>query len=164
MVERLCECGRPVAPERVRRRDRGSRFCSSWCDSREGQGLPPQEPPAGPVLSSPPSVVVPIGDGASVVVPSPAHPSQFSPPRSVASVVRRTLEAASLVDTWEGAAALDLASAMDAGPSGSARAALARELRAVMGDLMTGVDEAGSRVGAYRDEMAERRRARQAGA
>lgn len=68
-----------------------------------------------------------------------------------------------MLDTWQGAAALDLADALDwQGGSGSARAALHRQLSATMADLLRGQDEPGSKVGAMRDEVAERRARRQA--
>jgi hypothetical protein len=72
--------------------------------------------------------------------------------------VRRVFDGPGLLDTWEAGAALDLATAIDgSGQTGSARAALHRELRALMADALRGVNEPGSRVGGMRDELAARR-------
>jgi hypothetical protein len=117
----------------------------------------PAQPPPGLAPSPPVARVQPAG-GASVDVPAPARARP-----SVVDRVTETLEAVGLVGTWEAAAALDLAEALDNGrDSGSARAALHRELRSTMTAALRGVDDPASRVGSMRNELAERR-ARRAG-
>ena len=141
----MCGCGDVVPSGR-----RGP-FCSSWCQARKAQGLPPQRPPG--LAPSPPS-------GQS----SARAGSGRLPRGTLVDRVRATLERAGLGDTWEAAAALDLADSLEWGgltPGG--RAAAHRELRALMGELMRGVDDPGSRVGALRDEVAARRAKRAAG-
>jgi hypothetical protein len=81
----------------------------------------------------------------------------------VAERVAAALDGAGVGEGWQAAAALDLAETIDeGGGSGSARAALHRELRSVMADALRGTDEAGSAVGGYRNELAERRAKRAA--
>jgi hypothetical protein len=131
-------------------------WCSSWCESRAAQGLPPQPPPG----LRPPTVVVPIGSGGP-----PTGPGTGGVRVSVGERVRATLESAGLAETWEASAALDLAASIDEGGlSGSARAAVHGALRSAMRDLLRGVDGAGSKVGGYRDELAARRERRAGGA
>jgi hypothetical protein len=143
-----CTCGARVPSGR---RDG---FCSSWCAARDAQGLEPQSPPP----LRPPTVLAAV---AGDVVPAGAvrHPRPMVEDR-----VRETLTQAGLLESWEAAAALDLAAAIDGDAgAGSARAALHRELRSVMGDLMRGRDAAGSRVGVMRNELGERRQRRSGG-
>jgi hypothetical protein len=87
------------------------------------------------------------------------------PAGSVAATVTAALREAGMAGSWMAAAALDLAATIDGSPrmSGSARAAVHRELRALMGDALRGTDAAGSKVGRYRDELATRRVARAGG-
>jgi hypothetical protein len=169
-----CVCGGRIASGR---RDG---FCSSWCRSRDEQGLPPQSPP--PLFSSgtapaPPTVLAPVepsstssGGGSSPPAPEggddePRRPRYRQRRRLIADEVEARIVAAGMADTWQAAAALDLADALDwQGGSGSARAALHKQLRDVMADLLRGQDEPGSRVGAMRDEVAERRARRTGGA
>jgi hypothetical protein len=136
-----------------------TRFCGSACRARAWR--------EGESSSSRPAVAVQLGSDASVMVPLEEARAALGLVQSVRSVeasVREQLEAVGLVESWEGAVALDLASSLDhGGQSGSARAALARELRATMGQLLRGVDEAGSRVGSMRNELAERRAKRAGG-
>lgn len=156
VADRVCGCGLPVTAAR-----RG-RWCSSWCEAREAQGLPAQPPPglvppALPPLSPP---------GPAAAAPTPAHPAgRAVVRRSVAERVLRDLEAAGMADSWLGAAALDLAESIDGGgfSSGSSRAAVHRELRAIMADALRGSDAPGSSVGRYRDELAARRAKRAGG-
>jgi len=162
-----CVCGGTIA---AGRRDG---FCSSWCRSRDEQGLPPQSPP--PLFSStsspsPPTVLTAAAPPAGGGSPSPAEDGEPQRPRYrqrrrlIADEVEARLRHADMVDTWQGAAALDLADALDwQGGSGSARAALHKQLRDVMADLLRGQDEPGSRVGGMRDELAARRARRTAG-
>jgi hypothetical protein len=100
------------------------------------------------------------------VTPAPPVAAPGRPARARTSVVERvaeTLEAVGLAGTWEAAAALDLAESLDSElGSGSARAALHRELRSTMTAALRGVDDPASRVGGMRNELAERR-ARRAG-
>jgi hypothetical protein len=150
---RLCGCGEPVP------RGRRTRWCSSWCEAREAQGLPACPPP-GLAPSSRPVAVVPVG-GGEVAVPAPVRRGR----ESLEDQVRRDLERAGVLDSWEAAAALDIAVTIDTGPgSGSARAALVRELRAVMGDALRGTNDLSTSVGRYRDELASRRERRAGGA
>lgn len=68
-----------------------------------------------------------------------------------------------MLGTWQAAAALDLADALDwQGSNGSARAALHKRLADTMEDLLRGKNEPGSRLGEMRDEVAERRARRAA--
>jgi len=95
----------------------------------------------------------------------PKRPRYRQRRRPVADEVEARLIEAGMLDTWQGAAALDLADSLDyGGGSGSARAALHRELNRAMSELLRGQDEAGSRVGSYRDELASRRARRAGGA
>lgn len=156
---RLCECGEEVSPQRAARHDVSSRFCSSWCESRAAQRLPPQPPPG----LTPPTVIVPVDmERAAVRHPSAAPPLVVR--ESLESRVLRALTDAGLAEEWEAGQALDIAATIDGGVSGSARAMLHRELRAVMGDLMRGVNDPSTAVGRYRDELAERRARRAGGA
>jgi hypothetical protein len=169
-----CTCG-GVIPA-----DRRDGFCSSWCKARDAQGLPPESPP--PLLwpKSPPTVLAPV-EGAAAPTgmdakrqraesagsgdDEPKRPRYRQRRRPIADEVEDRLREAGMLDTWQGAAALDLADALDwAGGSGSARAALHRELDRAMSNLLRGVDEAGSRVGSARDELAARRARRAGGA
>ena len=95
----------------------------------------------------------------------PTRPRYRQRRRLIADEVEDRLREAGMVDSWQGAAALDLADALDwQGGSGSARAALHKQLRDVMADLLRGQDEPGSRVGSMRDELAARRARRTGGA
>jgi len=159
-----CTCGGTIP------RERRDGFCSSWCAGRDAQGLEPQAPP--PLR---PSVVVPIGEGGrGVVSPSgssiphdgeePTRPRYRQRRRLIADEVEEQLTAAGLAGDWRAAAALDLADSLDwTGGSGSARAALHRELNRTMAELLRGVDSPGSAVGGMRNELQERRRRRAAG-
>jgi hypothetical protein len=118
----------------------------------------------------PPTVLAPVDGRATAAAPAavqgdgdePTRPRYRQRRRPIADEVEDRLREADMLDSWQGAAALDLADALDwQGGSGSARAALHRELRSIMGDLLRGVDEAGSRVGGYRDEVAKRREQRE---
>lgn len=144
--ERLCGCGSAVPP------GRRSGWCSSWCQAREEQGLPAEPPPG----LTPPTVLTP--------VPTPPSAGTVRARRSVVDDVERRLSDAGLLDTWQAAVALDLAGSLDeGGGSGSARAALVRELRSTMAEALRGVDAAGSTLGGYRDELARRRERRTGG-
>jgi hypothetical protein len=143
-----CTCGGTIP---AGRRDG---FCSSWCLARDAQGLPPASPP-------PARPTVLTVAGASVAASGEQRPAR----RSVVAGVEAALDAAALTGSWQAAAALDLAEAIDRpGQSGSARAALHRELRSLMGEALRGTDAAGSAVGGYRDELAKRRARRTEGA
>lgn len=179
-----CTCGGKIA------KGRRDGFCSSFCRARDEQGLPPQSPP--PLFSSgspPPAALVagtppggptsaadrdasgdaPGGVAATVAQPDPDEPKRpryRERRRLIADEVEARIEQAGMSGTWQAAAALDLADSLDwQGGSGSARAALHKQLRDVMADLLRGQSEPGSKVGAMRDEVAERRarRAQRAG-
>jgi hypothetical protein len=140
-----CTCGGKIPASR------GDGFCSSWCAGRDAQGLPPQTPPAR--FPSP----------AAVLSVAPAPP----PAAAVLSVEQRTraaLEDAGVGDGWEAAAALNIAAAIDGGASGTALAALHRELRAAMGSALQGTAGSDSRVQRARDEVRARRERRSGGA
>jgi hypothetical protein len=144
---RTCPCGSPVP------HGRHGRWCSSWCRTREEQGLPAQSPPGL-------APVAPVTPAAPVA--APGRPSRRP---SLVERVAETLEAVGLAGTWEAAAALDLADSLDnGGGSGAARAAWHKELRATMAGALRGVDDPGTRVGAMRNELAERRARRAGGA
>jgi hypothetical protein len=114
-----------------------SRYCGSGCRARASEGIPPS-----------------VADAGVVPLPSPAESSG-----ELASSIRRTLTDAGRLDTWQGQAALSIAARIDAGEdSGSAIAALQRELRATMVEAMRGVGAPRSAVSAMRDELAARRR------
>lgn len=154
-----CTCGAPI-PDR--RRDG---FCSSWCAARDAQGLPPQAPP--PLVPQRPTALVP-AEGAPEGAPEPpAEDEPRRPPyrqrrRLIASEVEDRLKAAGMLDTWQAAQVLDLADALDwQGGALSARAQAHRELERQMSNLLRGQAEAGSRVGAARDEFTRRREERQ---
>ncbi len=158
-----CVCGGVIA------RDRRDGFCSSWCRTRDAQGLPAQAPPPR-FTSSSATVLAPVDRAPEVDAPV-AEPAEDEPKRPryrqrrrlIADEVEDRLRQVGMLDTWQGGAALDIADALDwSGGSGSARAALHRELRSIMGDLLRGVDEPGSKVGGYRDELEARRERRRA--
>ena len=102
--------------------------------------------------------------------PEPQAPVVLVPQRSSGRLsqverVEAALEAAGQADSWEAGVALDLAERLDTeGMSGSARAAVARELRAVMGEALRGTVDTRSAVGRKRDELARRREQRAGGA
>jgi hypothetical protein len=133
-VERCEHCGSALPL------GRSGPWCSSWCETRQARGLPPQQPPA-----------------------AVASIAALRGRVSVRDRVAETLEANGVTDEWQAAAALDLAQWIDDGTSkGSALAALHRELRSVMAEVLRGSDDVRSSVGRARNELAERR-ARRAG-
>jgi hypothetical protein len=134
-VRKTCEqCGEDFDAESSR-----ARFCGSTCRGRAHRGE------SSPVVR--------------VVEPRPGVER-----RSVRDAVDQALDAAGLLGEWQAAQALDMASAIDGGgASGSALAALHRELRAVMSDVLRGVNDPASRVGGMRDELAARRERRGGG-
>jgi hypothetical protein len=167
-----------VSPQRASRHDVSSRFCSSWCESRAAQRLPPQPPPGlVPTTVGPAPAAADTGEGWQATAPGnarhepsatvadhrPGRPALYVR-ESLEGRVLRALSDAGLAEEWGAGQALDIAATIDGGVSGSARAALHRELRAVMGDLMRGVNDPSSRVGRLRDELAERRARRAGGA
>lgn len=162
-----CMCGGAIP------QGRRDGFCSSWCAARDAQGLEPAAPPPR-FTSSSATVLAPV-DGAPAATaaapaaeddePEPKRPRYRQRRRPIADEVEQRLREVDMLDTWQGAAALDLADALDyAGGSGSARAALHRELNRAMSELLRGQDESGSKVGGYRDELAARRQRRAGGA
>lgn len=155
-----CTCGGKIAASR---RDG---FCSSWCATRDAQGLEPQAPPSR--FPSPPTVLVPGTVPGTVPgddVDEPRRPRYRQRRRLIADEVEDKLRAAGMLDTWQAATVLDLADSLDwTGGSGSARASLHRELERQMRELLRGVDAPGSAVGAMRDELEARRRQRAGGA
>jgi hypothetical protein len=178
-VEAPCVCGGPIAP------DRRDGFCSSWCRGRDAQGLPPKAPPPlrpvamVPVASGPADTAERAADSAAATVANhrpadrapadgeeePKRPSYRQRRRLIADEVEARLRDADLLDTWQAAQVLDLADALDwQGGALSARAAAHRELERQMTELLRGRDEAGSAVGSYRNELAERRAKRAGGA
>lgn len=153
---RLCPCG-AVLPA-------GRAFCSSWCEARAARGLSAEAPPP---LRPPSVAAVSVEEPATLVgVVSAGQRGRAAASRpSLVDRVRERLEASGLSEEWQAEQALDLAERIvDGSAKGTALAALHRELRAVMGDLLRGVDAADSRVGAYRDELASRRARRAGGA
>lgn len=73
-------------------------------------------------------------------------------------VVRDRLGALGRLDTVPGAAALDAAVALDAGGvTGSARAALLKEMRTAAAEAGKGASMPGGILGGLRDELAQRR-------
>lgn len=111
-----------------------ARYCSSTCRARRAQGRSPR-----PVDTPAPTA------GAPLVVQ-----------------VRRALEAAGRLDTYLGQQALTLAERLAGqnGDSGAAVAALSRELRSVMREVLEGTAQATDLV----DELEERRRRKTANA
>ena len=79
--------------------------------------------------------------------------------------VRERLTAVGRLETWEGQAALELATNLAASrvDTLSARATATEKLGAAMDRALKGVDASGSAVQKHRDQIAERRRARAAG-
>lgn len=75
-------------------------------------------------------------EGAAVVALPPRSPDETG----LLALAKRTLEAAGRFDTWEGQAALQLATLLDSGiqDTGSSVAALHRELRAAMSVALDG--------------------------
>ena len=166
-----CTCGGKIA------KGRRDGFCSSWCRSRDEQGLPAQSPP--PLFSSTSSESAP----APAVAVAPDEPTTSEPAaatstatgdsepkrpkyrqrrRPIADEIEDRLREAGLLKHWQAAAVLDLADALDWNPGSlSARATAHRELERQMSELLRGLDEPDSKVGAMRDEVAERRARRQ---
>jgi hypothetical protein len=137
--DRACaHCGGPMPAGRQ------GRWCSSWCRGRDEQGLPPQPPPGlVPVASS----TAP----APVVVRAPAA-------GQLEQRVRAALADAGVDGEWAAEAAFGLAARIEDGSAkGTALAALHRELRAVMGELLKGSGDTWTSVGRHRDELASRR-------
>jgi hypothetical protein len=149
-----CTCGGRIP---AGRRDG---FCSSWCKTRDAQGLPPSTPPP----AVPPTVLAPVGSAPALGEDEPQRPSYRQNRRKIADEVQERLRAADLLDTWQAAQVLDLADALDwQGGSLSARATAHRELERQMSELLRGQNEPGSAVGGMRDELARRRERRAGG-
>jgi hypothetical protein len=159
-----CTCGGKIA------KGRRDGFCSSWCAGRDAQGLPAQSPPPRFSTSSPAAVVE---DAAPAVAPAvatatsssedePSRPKYRQRRRPIADEIEDRLREADLLSHWQAAAVLDLADALDWNRGSlSARATAHRELERQMSELLRGQDEPGSKIGAMRDEVAERRARRQ---
>jgi hypothetical protein len=112
--------------------------------------LPPQPPPGlvpGVAPRAPAAVVE--------ATPLPVRPPVAGP---LEARVRAALADAKVEGEWAAAAAVDLAARIEDGSAkGTALAALHRELRAVMAELLRGAGDSTTSVGRYRDELAERR-------
>jgi hypothetical protein len=105
----------------------------------------------------PPAVLTPV---AARPATAPAAPRRRW---DLADRVAEALDAAGMAEGWQAAQALDLAVRIEDGSAkGSALAALHRELRSVMAEVLRGSDDVRSSVGRARNELAERR-ARRAG-
>ena len=122
-------CGR----EYVARNPR-SKFCGDACRKRNTRN---------PGVSLPAATVAPMGSEPPLV-----------------EVTRKTLADAARLDTIGGQQALQIAGRMSAGSeTGSAMAALSRELRAVMAEALQGVQAAADPM----DELRARRDSKRAG-
>jgi hypothetical protein len=84
-------------------------------------------------------------------------------PGELVKYVEKQLTEAARLDSWQGQAAMDLASRIEANPGAplSQSAAAHRELRAALAEAVKGAKVAKSAVEKHRDELAERRRSRQ---
>ncbi|GGV34133.1 hypothetical protein GCM10010182_67490 [Actinomadura cremea] len=99
------------------------------------------------------------GHAAPAAAPAPV--AELPAPSTLAAAVRGELEAAERLGTFLGAQAVALAGRIDAGgDTGSAVAALSKELRAVMDAALAGAPKAADAL----DELANRRRRKASGA
>lgn len=126
-------CGKPFEAKRA-----SARFCSAACRKRSSR------------------------KGQVVDLPLPA-PEAAEPSEAAAELVRATekdLRAAKKLDSVLGQQAMVLARKMgNLFDTGSATAAVSRELRAVMAEVLGDVKQPASPVNGLRDELAARRRA-----
>jgi hypothetical protein len=137
-MQRRCDsCGKPYEAKRAT-----SRFCGPNCRVRASRGVL-----APPVVADEPLTVLPGG---------------ASPSSGLREATERRLVDAGCLDTWQGQAALDLARRIEgsAADTGSAYAALQRELRAAMAEALKGSATPQSAVSRHQDELARRRRRR----
>lgn len=144
MPNRHCEsCGKPLTSTSAR-----ARFCGPTCRSRAhraGLSAPAGQPPVDISTRRPAAAAE--DDGAE-------HP--------MVTQVRERLSAVGRLETWEGQAALELATNIAASKVDtlSARATATEKLGAAMDRALKGVDAPASAVQKHRDQLAERRRAR----
>jgi hypothetical protein len=135
-VQRHCDtCGKSYEAKR-----QTSRYCTAVCRtkaSRAGVAAPRQ---------------------SATVVPLPSRDE------GLAERTETTLRDAARLGTWQGQAALAVAKRIETArmDTGSAYAALHRELRSAMAEALKGVDAPQSAVQKHRDELAARRAKRQA--
>lgn len=110
---------------RFQAKRRAAKYCSDRCRKRASRA--PEAPPAR-------------REGASLTALPPPPPDASG----LLALARHKLEAAGRFDTWEGQAALQIAAILDSGvqDTGSAIAALHRELRAAMSVALDGADVA----------------------
>lgn len=105
---------------------RAAKYCSDRCRKRASRAPapPPMRREGAPLVALPPRS----GPGSSLEE------------IGLLALTRRRLEAASRLDTWEGAAAVALAQILDSGvqDTGSSIAALIREHRIAMGVALDG--------------------------
>lgn len=139
MTRHCAVCGKAFEAKRST-----AKYCGSTCRARQSQGIKPPRPARGVDAPPAPAAVMPLV-GESPLVAS----------------VRRALEDAGRLDSVLGQQALMLAGRLAGqGDSGSAVAALSRELRAVMDAALADAPQAADAL----DELAERRRRKAAGA
>ena len=123
-----------------------SRFCSGTCQKRHRRAR-------GPVP----------GEESAPAVRALPSPEDRSPEAGLSAATQKRLADAGRLDSYEGQSALSLAqriefrSTMD---TGSAYAALHRELRAAMAEALKGSAEPKSALARHRDELAARRQRR----
>lgn len=130
-MRRSCEsCGRQFEAKSQR-----ARFCSSTCRGRQHRA----------------------GDRATVTEFRARDDDQADEPVTVVAATRRTLVAADRLESPAGAAAMVIAAKLDrGGDTGSAVAALVRELRAAVAEATAGVKMAADPL----DEIARKREER----
>jgi hypothetical protein len=138
MRVRCSVCGKPFEAQRPT-----AKYCGSTCRVRQSRKAKPAPDPASET-----PVVTPIKPLETVE-------------DSLVTAVKADLEAAGRLETALGRQALRLAERMgSAFDTGSAIAALSRELRAVMAEALSGGEKAGDSL----DELAARRVKKAAGA
>lgn len=118
-----------------------AKYCSSSCRAKASNAVK-RGGPAAPKAAPAPVADLPVRN-------------------TLAEAVRNELEAAERLETFLGAQAVALAGRIDAGgDTGSAVAALSKELRAVMDAALAGAPKAADAL----DELANRRRRKASGA
>lgn len=136
MIKTCAHCGTAFEARTAR-----ARYCGSTCRARASEKAK--------------------RDGATPA-PMPVAPVQSAPSAGgLVDAVRRELEAAQRLDSFLGQQALGLAARIGAGSdTGSAVAALSKELRAVMDAALADAPKAADAL----DELSERRRRKASGA
>ena len=133
-MERQCDvCGKTYQPKR-----KTSQFCGGTCRARAGRGR---------------------AAAATAGASRPATATTYERP-PISAAIAQELADAKRTDTALGQVALSLALRIETGmDTGSAMAALSKELRAALAEAVKGAKKPESGLEGIRDELAARRRA-----